>query len=50
MLPAVCSAAPATYDALALDQAIVRGVVMQPSGVFATVLAQQSGCAYVRAS
>ena len=29
---------------------LVPGVVMQPSGVFATVLAQQSGCAYVRAS
>lgn len=80
---------PATFDALALDQAIARGavalacdlalqtpigmiqkkdgispeaarraavallvpgVILQPSGVFATVLAQQSGCAYVRAS
>ncbi|GLC24279.1 hypothetical protein [Roseisolibacter agri] len=80
---------PAAYDALALDQAIARGVIvlacnlafedpialvvakdgatpeaarktaldhlvpgviMQPSGVFATVLAQESGCAYVRAS
>jgi hypothetical protein len=29
---------------------LVPGVIVQPSGVFATVLAQQNGCAYVRAS
>lgn len=29
---------------------LVPGVILQPSGVFATVLAQQNGCAYVRAS
>jgi hypothetical protein len=29
---------------------LVPGVILQPSGVFAAVLAQQNGCAYVRAS
>jgi hypothetical protein len=29
---------------------LVPGVVLQPSGVFAAVRAQQTGCAYVRAS
>ena len=29
---------------------LVPGVILQPSGVFAAVRAQQSGCAYVRAS
>ena len=29
---------------------LVPGVVLQPSGVFAAVRAQQAGCAYVRAS
>jgi hypothetical protein len=26
------------------------GVIMQPSGVFATTVAQEQGCVYVRAS
>lgn len=30
--------------------ALVPGVVLQPSGVFAATLAQENGCAYVRAS
>jgi len=30
--------------------ALVPGVIMQPSGVFAVIRAQQAGCAYVRAS
>lgn len=30
--------------------ALVPGVILQPSGVFAAVLAQESGCAYVKAS
>jgi hypothetical protein len=29
---------------------LVPGVILQPSGVFAAVLAQEAGCAYVRAS
>lgn len=29
---------------------LVPGVIMQPSGVFAAVLAQEAGCSYVRAS
>lgn len=29
---------------------LVQGVILQPSGVFATVRAQQAGCAYVKAS
>lgn len=29
---------------------LVPGVIMQPSGVFAAIRAQQAGCAYVRAS
>jgi hypothetical protein len=29
---------------------LIPGVILQPSGVFAAVLAQQNGCAYVRAS
>ena len=29
---------------------LIPGVILQPSGVFAAVLAQQSGCSYVRAS
>lgn len=29
---------------------MVRGVILQPSGVFAAVRAQEAGCAYVRAS
>jgi hypothetical protein len=29
---------------------LVPGVILQPSGVFAAVLAQESGCAYVKAS
>lgn len=33
----------------ALD-ALVPGVILQPSGVFAAVLAQDAGCRYVRAS
>ncbi len=40
---------PEAARKVALDH-LVPGVIMQPSGVFATVLAQQSGCAYVRAS
>lgn len=30
--------------------AMMPGVILQPSGVFAAVLAQEHGCAYVRAS
>ena len=30
--------------------ALVPGVILQPSGVFATVRAQQAGCVYVKAS
>ena len=30
--------------------ALVPGVILQPSGVLAAALAQQSGCAYIRAS
>lgn len=30
--------------------ALVPGVILQPSGVFAAVLAQEAGCAYVRSS
>ena len=30
--------------------AVLPGVILQPSGVFAAVRAQQAGCAYVRAS
>jgi intracellular sulfur oxidation DsrE/DsrF family protein len=30
--------------------ALVPGVTLQPSGVFACVRAQQEGCAYVRSS
>ncbi len=30
--------------------AMIPGVILQPSGVFAAVLAQQAGCAYVKAS
>jgi hypothetical protein len=29
---------------------LVPGIILQPSGVFAVVLAQDSGCRYVRAS
>ncbi len=29
---------------------LVPGVIMQPSGIFATIRAQEAGCAYVRAS
>lgn len=29
---------------------LLPGIVMQPSGVFATMVAQQNGCVYVRAS
>lgn len=29
---------------------LMPGVIMQPSGVFATTLAQENGCAYVRAT
>lgn len=31
-------------------EAMLPGVILQPSGVFAAVLAQEAGCAYVRAS
>ena len=30
--------------------ALVPGVIMQPSGVFAAIRAQEAGCAYIRAS
>ncbi|MGQ0764455.1 MAG: hypothetical protein ACT4OZ_02195 [Gemmatimonadota bacterium] len=30
--------------------ALIPGVILQPSGVFAAVRAQQAGCAYVKAS
>lgn len=33
-----------------VQKMIVPGVIMQPSGVFAAVLAQDHGCRYVRAS
>lgn len=34
---------------IALD-ALVPGVILQPSGVFAVILAQEAGCAYIKAS
>lgn len=40
-------------DAVAHEEAVanlVPGVILQPSGVFAAVLAQEAGCAYVRSS
>ena len=47
----------ATADALSLDAAAAKarsmmlpGVIMQPSGVFATSVAQDHGCVYVRAT
>lgn len=41
------SAEEARKRALAL---MVPGVILQPSGIFAVVLAQEAGCSYVRAS
>ena len=29
---------------------LIPGIIMQPSGVFATTLAQENGCQYVRAT
>ena len=29
---------------------LIPGIIMQPSGVFATTLAQENGCIYVRAT
>lgn len=47
----------ATQDKVSSDAATTRahsmlipGIVMQPSGVFATTLAQEKGCVYVRAT
>lgn len=44
-------------DALTRDQAeararehLVRGVILQPSGIFAALRAQQAGCSYIMAS
>lgn len=51
------SAAVATKDGVSRDEAytravagLVKGTILQPSGVFAAVRAGQEGCAYVRAA
>ena len=41
--------APAAAESKAKSM-LMPGIVMQPSGVFATTLAQEHGCAYVRAT
>lgn len=49
----VVAAADNVNDAEARKRALaamVPGIILQPSGVFSAVLAQQSGCAYVKAS
>src|SRR5262245_40792638 len=52
-----CSQMIAEKDRIALDAArkkaesfLLPGVVIQPSGIFAVIRAQEAGCAYVRAS
>ncbi len=52
-----CVARVAAQDKLSEDAArtkaismMVPGVILQPSGIFAAIRAQQAGCAYVRAS
>jgi hypothetical protein len=52
-----CATLVAEKDKVAIDEAdrrvrsmLVPGVILQPSGVFAAVLAQDNGCRYVRAS
>jgi hypothetical protein len=52
-----CATIVAQKEKIGMDEAdrrvqgmIVPGVLMQPSGVFAAVLAQDNGCRYVRAS
>jgi hypothetical protein len=52
-----CSQMIAEKDGIAPDAArkkaesfLLRGVVIQPSGIFAVIRAQEAGCAYVRAS
>jgi hypothetical protein len=52
-----CAALIAEKDHVAIEEAdrrvrgmIVPGTILQPSGVFAAVLAQDNGCRYVRAS
>ncbi|MEK6597074.1 MAG: hypothetical protein AABY91_01980 [Gemmatimonadota bacterium] len=52
-----CTSLVAEQEKLAMDDAdrrvrqmILPGVIIQPSGVFAAVLAQENGCHFVRAS
>ena len=52
-----CATLVAEKDKVTMEEAdrrvhsmLVPGVILQPSGVFAAVLAQDSGCRYVRAS
>lgn len=52
-----CATLIAEADKVAMEEAdrrvhsmLVPGVVLQPSGIFAAVLAQDNGCRYVRAS
>ncbi len=52
-----CVTRVAEHDKLSEDAArakaktmLVKGVVLQPSGVFAAIRAQHAGCAYIRAS
>ena len=52
-----CAVIVAEADHVAIEEAdrrvrqmLVPGIVLQPSGVFAAVLAQDNGCRYVRAS
>lgn len=52
-----CATLIAEQDKVSIEEAdrkvrtmIVPGVILQPSGVFAAVLAQDNGCRYVRAS
>jgi hypothetical protein len=53
----ICVRMVAAKDKISEDAArkkalsmLVPGVIMQPSGIFATIRAQEAGCAYVRAS
>ena len=52
-----CAVIVAETDRVTIEEAdrrvrqmLVPGVILQPSGVFAAVLAQDNGCRYVRAS
>lgn len=52
-----CGTLVSERDKVDMDEAdrrvqrmLVPGVIMQPSGIFAAVLAQENGCRYVRAS